>query len=463
MDFGDPNPIVIDRSDLDKKYEIPLKQMLINLFVQGLWMYDNTSMSTILNILLTPGFNNNMVEQMTDLLRLDKVTNIVYNNQVGSILIVPYLLSFLNTIFLHSCNNQYLLENFDIYSYLCNLQISKPRIEKLENMLLSILHIKNNTYYNFINIISNEFLKIMELNPIIQMPYIKGVNDFADLYGIGGVDLYNYSPFSNPLVRAYKFYTVIFGNSEGLESFYRWILQVNNSSLFQVIEDNTLNKSVIISALQAQSKNIPSNKYPNILFNYEFFSNGTYSTKPFGYYLDITNSSNVSYLDILLKYIFAKTNPEQITQRCMYSRQIIYNNSGKLEVQAPYKEGLVVHKGPAKNIYPLQLSLGGIAVDMVVYDMVGDVKPQEVIFTNPPGTRLIPLILEAPTREKNNVIWIFTTMPQIDRYQRYQVGEEDITSSPSDSSGTMIDRILPKPLMVPLVPSKAEASDILVT
>ena len=152
---------------------------------------------------------------------------------------------------------------------------SLNRISKLLNMTTSLLYISDPLYCKFVNTCIDDFTGLITMNSIIQQPYIKGLDDMADIYAIGGCELYNYSHFSNPLIRGYGFVSNVFGNCEALETFYHWIYKLDNNALFEVINESLNNVSLIETSLKAQWTKMWANKMiPNLLKNYTFTSSG---------------------------------------------------------------------------------------------------------------------------------------------------------------------------------------------
>ena len=441
MDLEDPNPIVITTTDLKEKN---LKTTLIELFVQGLWMYDNSSMSVILTLLFTNGFNINFVEQMLDLMTLDYITKSVYDNIQASMAIVPYLLSFMNSMLLRFCNNNYNIKYFDIFSYIVNAEFNVDRAIKIENMINSILHIYNPTYYEFINYITDEFTKIMEKgNPIIQIPYVKGFNDKADAYAIGGAELYNYAAYSNPLVRGYGFYANVFGNTENIEAIYQYVKDIKNTAALEIIETDAQNIGVISSVLRNQ---LEKQNRPNILKNYVFNANGTYNNDLSAYVITLNDSEGKNVLELLIKYIFKSTKANEISDPTIISREVKYLGNGHLKVGPPVESKMI-----ANNIeLPLKLSSTGTSMMIPLYDLRGEVISQSIIYSIPAGKILLPLILFNSRVDKNSVVWVFTSTKISNTFDMYAHSKS--VTSPQSSDGSYIDRIIPtKTLMTSMI------------
>lgn len=438
-DILDDNPINISESMLrnDKLFNKPLSQLLKDLFINGLWMYDNSSMSAALNILLT---KNDFVEEISDILSLGSITQIVYNNRIASIVITTYILSYLNTWLLDTCTNGYNLLTFSPYTYLAQMQPASNRIAKLLNIVISLLYISDPLYCRFVNVCIDDFTGLVSMNSIIQQPYIKGLNDLSDIYAIGGCELYNYSHFSNPLIRGYGFVAIVFGNCEELESFYKWIYKLDNSALFEVINESLTNTSLIETSLKAQWSKMWNNRnIPNILHNYTFTSNG-YRLKSNPYFLDLATADGTLILNSVCKYVFAYSNPRNSINRQIMFRPIEYNK-GKLTAKKPIKNGISING----TIMPVELSSTGTIETIPVYDFNGNMEDVGIIYTNPNGLRLEKLILFNSRLNANQTIWLFTNVPITTRFQKYITLKKsgNNPASPADSENSMTDRINP--------------------
>jgi len=414
LDFDDPYPIVVTEEDLQPK----MKQTLINLFVNGLWMFDNSSMSSALTILLKEGFNINFTEQLMDLLQLESTTKLFYGNSFASTLIVPYLLSFINSNLLDSCNNRYQLRNFDIFSYL-STEVDESRINKLTNMLVALMHINNETYFTFVNYVSDEFVKIIETsNPKIVVPYVKGVNDHADEYAIGGIEMYNYASYSNPFVRSYGFYSYVFGNFENLECFYKNVSLITNDAALDVMND-VKNTSSVASVIRNQLEKVGK---VNTLKNFNFYDNGNYVEDNSIYAVNLSNSENVNIIELLSDFTFNRTNISDIREQTIITREVEYLGGGKLNVKQPTET--------------MKLSPSGITMMLPLYDIRGEVVPMSVVYQLPPNHKLIPLMLFNSRVDNNSVAWIFTSVRLTNRFNGYLKLESN-----TPASATLMSRV----------------------
>lgn len=435
-DILDDLPINVSEDMLrdDSLFNKPLSQLIKDLFVNGLWMYDNSSLSAAFSILLN---KNEFVDEISDILSLGAVTQMVYSNRLASIVITTYVLSHINTWLLDTCVHGYNLHTFSPYMYIPTLTPSSSRIAKLLNMTTALLYIAEPAYCRFVNVCANTFTGFVTVNSIIQQPYIKGLNDLADIYAIGGCELYNYSHFTNPLIRGYGFIANVFGNCEALETFYKWIYKLDNSALFEVINESLNNVALIETSLKAQwTKMWGAGTYPNLLRNYTFTTNG-YKMKNVPYFLDLTTSDGSLMLNLICKYIYPYSDPRTSINRQIMFRPIEYNK-GKITAKRSVKNGMNVNG----TLLSAELSSTGTVETIPVYDFNGMMEDVGIIYTNPNGWRLEKFILFNSRMDSNQTIWLFTKNPVVTRYQKYNAMRG--ASTPQASEQTMQYRVDPR-------------------
>lgn len=430
-DILDDHPIEIDSSMLrdDLFPGQTLSKIIGNLFINGLWAYDNTTLAAVLPILLQ---NKRFASEVSDILSLPAVTQVCYNNRQASILVGVLIISYLNEWLLDTCLNNFTLHSFSPIAYLCLTDTcSINRIRKLVNMLTSILYIANPIYSRFVNVCINDFTALLTVNSIIQQPYIKGLNDAADIYAIGGCELYNYSHFSNPLIRGYGWVTNVFGNCETIETFYKWIYRLENTALFEVINESLNSVEVIETSLKAQwLKMVGSGKIPRLLCNYTFSSNG-YKLLNTPYFLDLQTSDGVYILSLLCQYTFPYSNPRLSIPRQIVFREIKYNN-GEIQAFPAVSNGMVSRVNDSRDVSlrsSATISNTGVAEQIPVYDYNGNVEDVSLIYTSPRGRRLVKLALFNSRYEFNQAIWIFTKLGPTTTFQRYATMENELQNS----------------------------------
>lgn len=442
-DITDPYPITLSEEDI---YSLPVSELLKNLFVQGIWMKDNSSLVKIFEYFET---NQQIINELYDILALTKATQIVYNNYLGSTLITPYILSFVNEWILSHCVNNYPLRSFRPYLYLINTvgdYVDFSRLSFLANMASSLIYIHNNMYAQFVNMVVAKFTKILLGNPIIQQPFVKGLMDMAELYAIGGVELYNYAKYPNPFIRAYGFVTIIYGTSEELESFYAWISLLKDSSVFETIEDNKATIDLVNPILVSQHRSsFIEGKYPKILSNYLFASNGSYTLNNEAYHIKLKTTDGTYISNLLSKFIYPRSN----TSGSRRSESILFRRLVLEDNQLTAKE-LVRNEMKYSDTEPpiaVNMQATGRDYDVPIYNYSGEVNVRNMLFVEPPKTRRhikLKLFNSRTAHGINNVIWIFTSEYETVRYQSYIEIAQD-NSVPTESTGSMQERINPKP------------------
>ena len=421
-DILDDNPIEIDESMLrDRLFaDSDIVSLLNSLFVNGVWMYDNTPLSQALNILIS---FKSFQEEISDILNLSAVTQVVYTNRQASIIIEPLILSYINVWLLAHCELNYPLRAFSPISYLISTDKPSPhRIKKLIDMLSSLMYISNPMYCRFVEVTMNEFTQLMLNNPIIQQPYVKGLDDYADLYAIGGCETYNYSHYSNPLIRGYGFVSTVFGNCEALETFYKWIYNLSNTALFEFIEQS-LNAIVNIeTSLKSQYvQMMNAKKYPHILNNYSFKTeNYIFKTTP--YFLELRTSDGNYIISLICKYAFGYSNPRRSIERQIVFREITFKRN-VLTAYSPVVNGLRVNS--FNSFVAATVSTGGTPERLPVYDYNGVMEDVSIIYSAPKGRKTIKLVLFNSRFNQNNTIWIFTAIDKPTRFQRYETMAND--------------------------------------
>ncbi len=415
----DNHQITIDESllrnnNLVKLNGKPFHEIIKDLFVPALWMYDNSSMATVLNILLE---NEAFVSEVKDILSLSTVTQIVYDNMLASVIIVAYVLSFMNTWILHTCNHAYPLKYFSPYTYICELKADGNRIAKLADIAISMCYISTDSYAMFVQNCMHQFQNIMINSPIIQQPYIKCLDDMADIYAIGGCELYNYAKYANPLVRGYGWVSCVNGNSENLETFYRWVYGLQNNALMELLESSVGNSEMIDMNLQVQWTKLYANgQYPNLLLNYSFTGSGSlgYKLKGYPYVLDLKTSNGTSITKLIDSRTFGKSNVRSGIPPQIVFKPIEYKNgiatAGVAQINGMLVDGAVM---------PASVIQTGLILKCPVYDYNGDMNENKVMYMTPGGTKLIMLQLINTRHVENQTIMVFSNVPRNTRFQNY--------------------------------------------
>lgn len=423
------NEGMLKENDLLKINNKSFPEIIKDLFVPGLWMCDNSSMVSVLNILL--GYKR-FITEIEDILNLSTVTQLVYDNQLASIIIGPLILSYLNEWILDTCNKEYPLNLFSPYTYICDSRPSGNRIAKLCDMVISMCYISNEDYAQFVNNTMWQFQNLIITNPIIQQPYVKGLKDWADIYAIGGCELYNYAKFSNPLVRGYGWITCVEGTSEQLETTYQWLYGLQNNSLMELLEQSVNNPDMVSMNLQIQWTKLYVNKtFPNLLSNYSF-SNGEYKLKGYPYVVDYKTSDGRSIISLILSCVFPRSNIREAIPPVIVFKPITYEN-GVVTAYKAVENGMAVVDSGNEVINPARMNETGLALRCPLYDFNGEMEDNKVEYVTPGGYRLETLYLISTRHTENQTILVFTNAPRITRFQNYIYNRNDFAPGTSSN------------------------------
>lgn len=410
-DILNDNPIKIDEGAIRNDN---LWKELRGLFLNGLWALENNSIYDALVILeKIPRFQ----QEMNDVLSLYSATLTFFDNRIASIILPTLLISYLDTFILDTCVNGYDIGRLSMYGYFSNDDFQKhlgDRIAKLLDMTVSLMYIHSVDYERFVNSTVRDFEEMMNSKSIIQQVYVKGLKDGADLYAIGGCDTYNYAKYINPLVRAYGWYVNVYGNTERLYVYNKWMMMLNNNSLMELLEGSMSTGEGVEGSLYLQfMKLINAKKEPNVLENY-IFENGGYKRKNHPYVNVWTMKGEKSITDVLRKYAFPRSNARNVIEPKVVFKQILYRN-GKVNVGKSIENGMV-----AGNMNtPARISEGGNAYKVPVYNFEGRIESMKLMFTPVSGMRMVPINTFNSRRKHNQTMLLFTDRPMKSRFQKY--------------------------------------------
>jgi hypothetical protein len=452
-DMFDETPIVITETDLrltnDNSSLVPsyidnqkinytephrfnIASTLFNLFINGVWTYDNSSMSEIFLLLAN---NAKFVREISDILSLSYITQIVWTNRQASVIFSTLCLSYLNKYLLMYVSNGLPLKTFSPMTYLLNMKFNSSinnRIKHLCNMTTALLYIRNKEYARFVNLRVNQIVTMMTYDNLtfMQQVYTKYMNDKAEFWAIGGVELYNFARHANPLVRGYAYNTRCWGNCEALETFYKWIKDIDNTALFSLIEQNKGSISIIYTAIRnylisvynfdgLQTKTNDKAQPPKLLANYSFTTEG-YSQKTYPYFLDLQTTDEIDILTQVATHSYTANKPNLEASPRVCFREIICSEMtldiGRLkigEMNVPTRHGTAT--------VPVSTSTIGKVFHAPAYNYTGHMAELNLSFQIPSHVQVIELILFNSRVSENSTILLFTTAPRIDSYQKYSL------------------------------------------
>lgn len=441
-DILDDDPIAINETMLwhENTFKQPIGALLRNLFLNGIWAYENSTMIQAFKILYSiPEF----VSEVNDLIALGNVTEIAYSNHLGSTVIAAYLLSYLNLMVITAMANGYDLKYIRPYRFLVRSEVDRGRIAKLCDMATSLLYISHPKYAGFVNAVTRDFVELMEKSPVIQQPYVKRLADFADIYAIGGCELYRWATHVNPLVRGCMWYYNVFGWSEDLENFFLWIQALDNSALMELLESSVNDTALMESTIKIQLMKVKDmKKHPLIHANYEFDEKLSYRERSHIYVLD-PKINNKGVVGTITRYIFKRTAAASATMESIMFKRIMYQ-AGEVIARKAQKNSVDI----ADKIHAANISDLGIGIMAPIYDVLGKVDEVKVINHTPSGYRIEQLILGNSRNPANQVILIYTKQPLRTRFSSY-------VETPTKSIPTKDGNV--KVVAIPAIPQKQVA------
>ena len=385
--------IHINEYDFDNSCE-KISGRLSDLLAQGLWLNYNNSLHAIIDK------NTRLLDELKDARNLASILKTVYGNRnMGACITPVYILSMVPQFLMEHVKNNQPFELFKLYEYVYAYDIDASIMKKLSDSAISMLYLENNNYVKFVNVISKECFDLLFSGYNI-IPYIKGLDDIADAYAIGGIDLYNYAPIANPLVRSCEIVKNVFGTCEELNYYESIMSQITNSSVFDVVEDG-----IYDSALKPALDRIKIK--PLTLSDY-VFSKDAYKQKNTVNVLE-SKIGNQKITDFISKYIYKKSDAANLTIPTLYTRTLTFKkDSPKVYVGSIDKKNFIITDKSNKDTFE------GI---VPIYDIKGEIKRVLVEHKlNMPGGDPEQIEMFSPVTDKNMIVWVFNEKKLSDRF-----------------------------------------------
>lgn len=414
-----------------------LYNFIMPFFVHGIWANENNEMSIILNGLLQ---NETTRIYITDMLNSYETFKIIYGYTTKTIITPIYMLSLLNTWIYNHCDKNMNLNTFNPFIYMKQSIIDFNRVNKIENILYSMLFINNKEYVRMVNNLNLEFYEMMQSNPLILMPYIQTVNDNTTAFAIGGCDTYKYAKFPNQFIRSFGFISNVMGIDEGINVLYRYTEPIINQTVFDIINDNYNNLTTVTNTLITAVKQ--EAKLPSILFRWKFYVNENikYEERTINEFVDaVDTDSGKPYVEIMLKYAFKQTNnSDLLSDEIIRVKEFTINGNMRLNVSIPTTTNSFVCNDKS---YTITVSPMGNSVYLPYYGTKPAIIVRNVNFVNPEGKHLRKVLVPSTgIEDNNNVFWIFSTVQPYSKFQSY-VHLKQNSIKPSDGSYMLTDRL----------------------
>ena len=294
--------------------------------------------------------------------------------------------------------------------------INQTRINKLYDMLMSIMFLYNDTYTRFINSNLGKVSKLLNSNSYIIQPYMKATTDKIDMCCIGGISLGQKFIDTNPLSRGYYFLVSTQGNSEEINEFYEFIKNIPPGDIYELLT-NAINeknaayvKQLINSVFISMFEN---GKLPQRLSNFDINTEtGTFTRITRNYYLELETSSGISIYKLLANYSFPSISANNEQTPTFYSREIGLNK----QVSRP-KENLIQF---GKIDYACTTTDRGTEYILPYYDFATMMRSVNLSFIQPNGFKLIQIYTPNGELMKNNLFFIFSKVSMIEEDEKQQ-------------------------------------------
>lgn len=387
-----------------------ISSSLKDIWINAKWLVQKTSMHNILFELPVRAH-----DELKNLLKASELCEHFYGDHLKSAVMSALIVGLLDELIQSSCDNNLPLNTFSFIDHIARFsyKVYAGEINKLMDMCVAFTMLFTDAYVSFVNSIVSEFMSELIVTKYVFMPYVKGLDDLADVYAIGGIDLYDYAKSSNPLVRAYAWYADVVGVNEQVYTFNAFASRLVNGALLELLESFEQNKDELKQALQynftqqwTKGKDTPS-ELPRLLSNYTFTSGG-YERKSTAY----VNELNT--LDTLVKYIFKRSSAAQSIEQHIYFKQLLCDN--KIDVKSSTVDKFIVDDVSI----PVKVDAIAPVIQLPVYDLNGSIENIGVSLIRPGGYNIKYLYLTGNMSYKNNTIMIINDIKPKTRYQKYE-------------------------------------------
>lgn len=422
------SPIYIHETDI-KNYYDAISGAFNEFMLKGIYAENNTSLK-----LFTETIYNLPLSFTRDIDNISKLSSLFKNyNVTSSAILSPYILSFLPKLLLTYCNNTDDLSYFSFPKLIANnlemFHDDKLRLEKFYNILIAFTYINNKYYQSFVNKTYSYFVEIInDPQTSFIKPYIKGLNDDAEKFSIGGVECYNYAKHSNPFLRGFGFISHCYGTSDKFETVKRYCELISDLSVIESSKSDIVTITNIITNLYNQNdplvKNV-FNRKPNTLSNYKFKQDGSITfTARYPYFLDIATifkNQTITVIELFLKYSFNRSIPDKIIHRSFYSKPFyIDNNEFKYFKEERNKITLKNKLGKNKSASSELNTVGGMPTSLPLYDFKGQISVENLSYVIPDGLKNIQITLFTSDYNNNDIVWIITNKRKLEVFQNME-------------------------------------------
>lgn len=411
-DIFEGEPFKFSETCLQRNYN-KIAAQLNSIYVYGMCSKYGKAANNAFAALLT---NELQATEIVDLMHTTEILQKLYSNDVANAIVVPLILGMILEWLTDWCAEGKSLQNFSIYSHIinCNIKLHEREYNKLCDMCVTFTVLNDVPYPKFANSVVEAFIPELLTTKYAYMSYIKGLDDAAEVYAIGGCELYNYAHISNPYIRAYAWYITTYGFNADAYTVYKYTQTFANSDLLELIDEYKNNENELIDIIRLQvNKLFNSRKMPKLLSNYTFARN-EYKLKTADEIV-----SNVMFT-ILTKFMFPKSVPSQAMQEVVRFIKINFQSNSKVTPGGVFENCIVV----ANMKYPISINQTSPPITIPSYNLDSRILYKPISIITPGGFRIEYIELFGNKFDTNNVIMLISDQPKKTRYQKYNLAPQ---------------------------------------
>ena len=388
-----------------------ISEAVRNLYLHGTYVYSGTAINDFIYAALanSPQFK----QELMDINALTEPLLEFTTKPIAASSISAFIFSLIPNWALEICMSQTSIKDFSIFRRLFKLDLKNVSnvLNKLADMVVSFTLLKSSHYCKFVNNTVDDFLVELTEAKNLYVPFIKGMEDKAEVYAIGGCEMYSHAKHANPLIRAINWCSYIFGVDEDSYTVMKYVETFSNSSLLELMESYSNNPEEMISLLKVQfQKMFSENKIPRLLNNYQIENSGNYTLKPYTFVTDL------KIFTVLCKYIFEKSSPIQSTERSVNFVPINISVPKKITVGQMTKNKIIVDS----QTLPVHIDETSTSVFLPLYDYNSSKEYINISFITPGGCRCIWLNMFGNKIDNNLTSLILTNASIKTRFQKYE-------------------------------------------
>ena len=193
-----------------------------------------------------------------------------------------------------------------------------------------------------------------------------------------------------------------------MESFYDWVKYLDNQNAYDIIalaiidgDVNTIKKVLT----NKYNEMIGSNNVPNLLSNFTFNGDGTWSLRPTPYYIDLTLPDGTPLLPFITGYAFNEAHAKNISDDELIMKPIKFVNNNFIAERATFNRATF-----GKDQVSATISEFGRTYKLPYYDFNAVLDDFGIEVSAPPGYNTISIQTDSGRQVGNDVYFIYTKL-----------------------------------------------------